>query len=94
MATNFLLSTPTNRGITGNNHLRGTESCLDDMGLKNNMTINMSESLAMHIRSFPEGERLRLAELEFELWVTAITRIDNALNGQKTTNERSGRKSI
>jgi hypothetical protein len=43
LAMNFFLSTPTNRVITGkNNHLWGTESCLDDMRLKNNMTMKVN----------------------------------------------------
>ena len=69
--------------ITGNNLLRGTDACLDDSGLKNTMTLNMTDALAAHIRCLPEAERSRLSNLRFKLWVPAIARVDNALSGQK-----------
>ena len=69
--------------ITGNNLLRGTESCLDDAGLKNTLTMNMTDSLASHIRCLPEAECTCLSDLKFELCVPAITRINNTLSGQK-----------
>ena len=86
MASNELFSSyadSADRIITGNNLLRGTESCLDNAGLKNTLAMNMSEGLTMHLRCIPEVERNRLQALEFELWIPAISRIDNALNGQK-----------
>ena len=59
------------------------DSCLDNAGLKNALTINMSEALALHLQSLPEAECTCLVDLEFELWILAITCIDNVLNGQK-----------
>ena len=83
MNPNDLFSSYANQVITGNNLLWGTNSFLDDAGLKNTLTINMSETLAIHLISLPELEQKRLSDLEFELWIPAITRIDNVLNGQK-----------
>ena len=69
--------------ITGNNLLRGTDSCLEDAGLKNTLMMNMTDSLASHVCCLPEAECICLSDLKFELWVPAIAQIDNTLSGQK-----------
>jgi len=83
MSNSELFSVYADRVITGNNLLRGTDSCLDVVGLKKTLMRFMSESLALHLRSLPEAERLRLSNLEFQLWKTAIIRIDNVQQGHK-----------
>ena len=54
MNPNDLFSSYTNHVITRNNLLWGTNSCLDNAGLKNTLTINMLEPLAIHLMSLPE----------------------------------------
>ena len=66
-----------------NNLLQGTDSCLDHVGLKNALTINMTDSLASHIRCLPDTECQWLLDLKFELWVPTVVRIDTALSGNK-----------